>query len=298
MTKRKKRLRESQLFWGLLFTAPAILGFLLFTLGPMVASLILSFTDYRVTNTPVFVGWENYRKLFSGEDLFFYQSLKVTFLYVALSVPVGILYTFLTALLLNAKVRCLGMFRTIFYIPSLVPTVATSIIWMWLFNPDFGLFNSVLKALGLPGSKWIYDESTVIPSLVLMSLWTMGNTIIIFLAGLQDVPKSLYEAIEVDGGSFRHKLVFITIPMMTPTIFYNLIMAIIGGFQTFTQAYVMTSGGPNNASLFYSYYLYREAFQNRNMAGGCALAWILFFIILVFTFLVFRSQNKWVTYDR
>lgn len=275
-----KQKKKNSLKWGILFTSPAILGFLIFTIGPMIASLILSFTDYRVTNDPQFVGLKNYVTFLSGEDHFFWQSMKVTFVYVLVSVPASIVYTFVIALMLNAQVRGLTVFRTVFYIPSLLPVMATSIIWSWLFNPDFGLFNMILKKLHLPVSQWIYDEKTVIPSLVMMSLWTAGNTILIFLAGLQDVPRALYEAIEVDGGGYLHKLWYITLPTMTPTIFFNLVMAVINGFQTFTQAYVMTEGGPNNASLFYSYYLWREAFQNRNMAGGCALAWILFLVIL------------------
>ncbi len=293
-----KQKKKNSLKWGILFTSPAILGFLIFTIGPMIASLILSFTDYRVTNDPQFVGLKNYVTFLSGEDHFFWQSMKVTFVYVLVSVPASIVYTFVIALMLNAQVRGLTVFRTVFYIPSLLPVMATSIIWSWLFNPDFGLFNMILKKLHLPVSQWIYDEKTVIPSLVMMSLWTAGNTILIFLAGLQDVPRALYEAIEVDGGGYLHKLWYITLPTMTPTIFFNLVMAVINGFQTFTQAYVMTEGGPNNASLFYSYYLWREAFQNRNMAGGCALAWILFLVILFFTLILFKDQRKWVTYDR
>ena len=293
-----KQKKKNSLKWGILFTSPAILGFLIFTIGPMIASLILSFTDYRVTNDPQFVGLKNYVTFLSGEDHFFWQSMKVTFVYVLVSVPASIVYTFVIALMLNAQVRGLTVFRTVFYIPSLLPVMATSIIWSWLFNPDFGLFNMILKKLHLPVSQWIYDEKTVIPSLVMMSLWTAGNTILIFLAGLQDVPRALYEAIEVDGGGCLHKLWYITLPTMTPTIFFNLVMAVINGFQTFTQAYVMTEGGPNNASLFYSYYLWREAFQNRNMAGGCALAWILFLVILFFTLILFKDQRKWVTYDR
>lgn len=295
MSKREK----NNLFYGVLFALPIILGFLIFTLGPMIASFIFSFTDYEVTNTMQFVGLENYKNLFKGEDIFFYKSLKVTFYYVLLNVPVSIIGTFLMALLLNVKkIRGMSFFRTLFYLPSIVPVVATSMVWIWLLNPDFGLFNMLLEALGLPTSMWIYDKATVIPSLVMMGLWSAGATVVIFLAGLQDIPNQLYEAVDVDGGNFLHKFFYITVPMMTPTIFFNLVMGIIKSFQTFAQAYIMTDGGPDNASLFYAFHLYRTAFKNQHMSQACALSWVLFLIISVFTFFIFKSQKAWITYDR
>ena len=163
-------------------------------------------------------------------------------------------------------------------------------------DPDLGLLNNVLDAVGLPTSKWIFDEKTVIPSLILMSLWTVGSTVIIFLAGLQDVPNQLYEAVEIDGGNAFHKFINITLPMITPTLFFNLVMGFINGFQVFTQAYIMTAGGPNNASLFYAFYLYKEAFSNFRMGNACALAWVLFLIISIFTFIIFKT-SKWVYYE-
>lgn len=295
MTKREKK----DLMYGILFASPIILGFLLFTLGPMIASFILSFTNYEITNAIEFIGIDNYVNLFNGSDKFFYKSLSVTFYYVFLSVPIFIVFSFTVAMLLNSKnIKNMAIFRTLFYLPSIVPVVATSMIWIWLLNPDFGLFNIALKAVGLPASKWIYDENTVIPSLVLMGLWTTSGTMVIFLAGLQDIPNQLYEAVDVDGGNFFHKLRYITIPMMTPTIFFNLVMGLIGAFQTFTQAYIMTSGGPNNATLFYAFYLYRMAFKDQHMSIACALAWVLFIIISIFTVILFKSQKKWVTYER
>ncbi|WP_435530619.1 carbohydrate ABC transporter permease [Paenibacillus favisporus] len=276
---------------------PAILGLLMFTLGPMIYSLFMSFTDYTGSNSPAFVGLENYKRMFSGEDQYFYKSLAVTFYFVILSVPTGIIYSFLLAILLNQNVKGKAVFRTIFYLPSIVPIIAISFIWLWLLNPDLGLANELLRSLGLPGSQWIFGEKTVVPSLALMNLWTTGGTMIIFLAGLQDIPRSLYEAIEMDGGSRFAKLRHITIPMMTPTIFFNLIMGIINGFQVFSQAYVMTNGGPNNASLFYVFYLYREAFQFSRMGSASAIAWVLFVIIMILTYVVFRTSNKWVYYE-
>ncbi|ODR38935.1 carbohydrate ABC transporter permease [Eisenbergiella tayi] len=279
---------------GILFTLPAILGFLIFTLLPMAASLYLSFTDYRISNKPLLIGADNYVRLFSGEDYFFYKALGVTAYYVVLSVPTFLIVAFFIANLLNSEIKGMAIFRTIFYLPSIVPVVATSMIWAWLFNPDFGLFNSILKSLGLPQSQWIYNEKTVITSIVLMGIWTTGSTMVIFLAGLQDVPKQLYEAAKVDGAGYWKRMRFITIPLMTPTLFFNLIMGMINGFQVFSQAYIMTDGGPNNASLFYVFYLYREAFRNSQMARACACSWVLFIIIAVLTFITFRSSDKWV----
>jgi len=283
--------------WGLLLALPAILGFLIFTLGPLVASLVLSFTDYTISRAPSFVGLENYIRLFSNQDPFFYKSLGVTLYYVALSVPASLVAAFLLALLLKQNMKGKALFRTIFYLPSIVPAIATATIFMWLLNPDIGLFNQMLKALGLPTSQWIYDEKTVVPTLAFMNVWTVGGTMLIFLAGLEGIPAQYYEAVIVDGGNAWHKLRYVTIPMMTPTIFFNLVMGIINGFQTFTQAQVMTEGGPNNASLFYTVLIYREAFKSFRMGNACSLAWVLFVVIMLLSSLIFRSSSSWVYYE-
>jgi len=286
------------LFYGLLFTSPAILGFLIFTLGPMIASLFLSMTDYNVFKEgTAFVGFDNYLRLFSGEDDLFYQSLGATFYFVLLRVPAVILISFAVALLLNMNVKGRALFRTIIYLPSIVPAVASAMIWMWLLNPDLGLINTMLEWLHLPTSNWLYDESSVIPSVVLTTLWGIGGTVIIFLAGLSGIPKSYYEAIDVDGGGWYSKLRHITIPMVTPTLFFNTIMTIIGSFQVFNEAYILTDGGPNNKSLFYVFYLWRTGFRDTEMGYASALAWVLFVIILFFTYLVFRSSKSWVYYE-
>lgn len=281
---------------GVLFALPVILGFIIFVMGPMITSGYFSLTNYTITGTPEWIGFDNYKNLFNNKDPFFYKSLLVTAIYVFLSVPIQIIASLLVAMVLNRDVKGQGIFRTIFYLPTIVPVAASSMIWIWLMDPNLGLLNSLLKAIGLPTSKWIFDEKTVIPSLILMSLWTIGSTVIIFLAGLQGVPKQLYEAVEIDGGNSIHKFFNITIPMITPTLFFNLVMGFINGFQVFTQAYVMTSGGPNNASLFYAFYLYKEAFTNFRMGNACALAWILFIIISLFTLIIFRT-SKWVYYE-
>ena len=292
----KKRNKEA--FYGVLYAMPIILGFLLFVLAPLVISLVMSLTDYNVINAEThFIGWNNFKHLFDGTDLYFAKSLKVTAYYVLLSVPLQIVFSFCIALMLNSNIKGKSVFRTIFYLPTIVPAVASSIVWMMMFDPDTGFLNTLLKAAGLPASKWIYGESTAIPSLALMSLWTVGGTVVIFLAGLQNVPKELYEAVDVDGGGWFSKLKAVTIPMVSPTIFFNLVMSFISSFQVFSQAYIMTSGGPNNATLFYVYYMYREAFQYGNIGVASALGWILFVIILVLTMLVFRSSALWVIYD-
>jgi multiple sugar transport system permease protein len=286
------------LLYGLLFTAPAILGFIIFTLGPMIASLVLSLTDYNVFKDQTsFIGFDNYIKMFSGEDDLFYKSLGVTFYFVILRVPAVIILSFFIALLLNMNVKGRAMFRTIIYLPSIVPAVASAMIWMWLMNPDLGLINSVLAWLQLPTSNWLYSEGSVIPSVVLTTLWGIGSTVIIFLAGLSGIPKQYYEAIDVDGGGWYNKLRHITIPMVTPTIFFNTIMTIIGSFQVFNEAYILTEGGPNNKSLFYVFYLWRTGFRDTEMGYASALAWILFIIIMFFTFIVFKTSKSWVHYE-
>ncbi|CAM4496979.1 multiple sugar transport system permease protein [Paenibacillus endophyticus] len=286
------------LFYGLLFTSPAIIGFIIFTLGPMIASMVLSFTDYSVFKDQTsFIGFDNYKTLFSGEDEFFYKSLGVTFYFVALRVPAVILLSFFIALLLNMNVKGRAIFRTIIYLPSIVPAVASAMIWMWLLNPDLGLVNSVLRWFHLPESDWLYSEQSVIPSVVLTTLWGIGGTVIIFLAGLSGIPRQYYEAIEVDGGGWYSKLRHITIPMVSPTIFFNTIMTIIGSIQVFNEAYILTQGGPNNKSLFYVFYLWRTGFRDTEMGYASALAWVLFIIILFFTFIVFRTSKSWVYYE-
>ena len=296
-TSRNKKARSKEQFFGILFALPAILGFLIFVLGPMIASLIYSFTDYALFNKPKFIGLQNYKDLFSGTDPFFYKSLLVTFYYVLLNVPASIIFAFFIALLLNNEIKGRPIFRAIFYLPSIVPAVASAIIWMWLLNPDLGLVNNILSSLHLPTSQWLFAEESVIPSVVLTGLWTTGGTMVIFLAGLSGIPNVYYEAVDIDGGNSFHKFFNITLPMVSSTIFFNTIMAIIGSFQVFTQAYILTQGGPNNASLFYVFLLWREGFKNTRMGYASALAWVLFIIILLFTVLIFKSSNSLVYYE-
>jgi len=293
---KKRSLYSNEAKWGIILALPAILGFLIWTLGPMIASFVLGFTDWNVVSTPHFIGTGNFKRMFV-EDFIFKKSIYATVYYSVGSVIASIIFAFIIALLLNQKVKGLPLFRTIFYLPSITPAIASAMLWIWLFNPDFGLLNQILQRFGLPRLLWIYDEKQVIPSLIFMSIWGMGGMMVIFLAGLQGVPQELYEAVEIDGGNWWHRFRYVTIPMMTPTIFFNLVMAIIGSFQVFTSAYIMTSGGPNYASMFYVYYIYLSAFRYGQMGYACALAIILFLIILSFTLVVFKSSPYWVYYE-
>jgi multiple sugar transport system permease protein len=281
--------------WGVLFTLPAVLGFLIFTVGPMIASLVMSMTDWQIGAPIHFTGTANYRQM-ASDDLF-WKSLGVTTYYTLGAVPAVLIVGFIVAMLVNTGVRGKSFWRTVYYLPTLVPAVAGAVLWIWIFNPDSGLLNSLLESAGLPGSNWIYDESTAIPSLILMSAWGFGNAMVIFLAGLQGVPTELHEAVAIDGGGAWAKFRTVTLPFMTPTIFYNLVTGVIGTFQAFNQAYIMTDGGPNNSTLFYIYYLYTKAFSDSEMGYASALAWVLFVIVLIVTVLLFRNARRWVYYE-
>lgn len=295
-TYSRSRLREHQreAIAGYLFILPAVLGLLFFTAGPMLASLYLSFTKYDLVHVP-WVGLFNYEYML--RDPFFWQSLRVTVTYTVLAVPLGLVAGLAVAMLLNQKIKGLSIYRTIYYLPSLVGGVAVSLLWMWIFNPQFGVLNWLLSLVGIKGPQWIFSQHWVIPSFVLMSLWGIGGGMIIYLAGLQGIPTDLYDAAAIDGAGSVRTFRSVTLPMLTPVLFFNLVIGIIGSFQIFTQAFVMTSGGPNNASLFYVLYLYQNAFQYFYMGYASALAWVLFLIVVVLTALVFRSSPMWVFYE-
>ncbi len=281
--------------WGWVLAAPAILGFGIFTIGPMVASLVFSLTDWRIGAPARFIGLGNYDRL-AGDPLF-WKSLSVTSYYTIGVVPLTLLVGFAVAILVNQGVRGRSTWRTVYYLPTLVPAVASSVLWIWIFNPDFGLLNSMLRGAGLPTSNWIYAEQSAVPSLILMSVWGFGNAMVIFLAGLQGVPRHLYEAVAIDGGGSWARFRHVTLPFMTPVIFYNLVTGVIGTFQVFNQAYIMTQGGPNNATQFYIYYLYTKAFTDSEIGYASALAWVLFVVVLVITILLFRNARRWVHYE-
>jgi len=293
---RKLTLHRREAFAGYLFALPAILGLAIFTLGPITATLVYSFTRYEIITPAVWEGFENYRRLFTA-DRYFLKALWNTFYFAALSVPVNIGLALGLALLLNHPIRGQSLYRTFFYLPTVVPLVAGSLLWAWLFNGEYGLINILLGYLHLPQLPWLTSEHLSKPALVIMGLWNAGGGMIIFLAALQGVPRSLYEAARLDGAgswsSFRH----ITLPMISPAMFFMTVMGLIGALQVFAQAYLMTAGGPVNSTLFYVLYLYREAFQNLNMGAASAMAWVLFLIILAISGLQFAFARRWVYYE-
>jgi multiple sugar transport system permease protein len=288
---------------GYFFVAPWCIGFLIFTAGPMVASLLLSFTSWTMLSPPSWVGLENFERLLTGDSLFV-RSLWNTTFYVLLSVPLATCLALGLALLLDQKVRGMSVFRTIFFLPSVTNVVAISVLWLWVFNPEFGLLNSTLRFVGIEGPLWLQSETWAKPALVLMSLWGVGGSMIIFLAALQGVPHELHEAAQLDGATPFRRFIHITLPMISPALFFSLIMGLIGGFQVFTQAFVMSGtaqpgseGGPSNATLFMVLYLYKKAFMDFKMGYASAIAWVLFFIILLLTLAQKRLGQRWVHYE-
>ena len=294
--RRMSAMRRNEAIAGYLFMLPLLLGIVFLTYGQFVYSLIISFTDKSIFAGAKFVGFQNYSKLLT-DDFFFWKSIKATILYAFGSVIATQLTALAIAILLNNRyLKGKAFFRTVFYIPSIVPAVASCLLWMWMFNPDFGLFNAVLRTLGLPTSKWIYAESSAVPSLVLMSAWACGAPMVIYLSGLANVPPTLLEAVDIDGGGTWTKFIHITLPMISPVLFYNTLMGIIAGFMTFTNSYVMTEGGPNNATLFVNYLIYRDAFQYNEFGYASALAWIVFLVLAVCTLVIFRFFGRKVYY--
>jgi multiple sugar transport system permease protein len=288
------RTREEIAGW--LLAGPWILGFLLFTVGPMIASIWLSLTSWDLLGTPKFVGLANYIRLLT-DDPSVWQALRVTTVYAFTSVPLTVGLGLLVAMLLNENVRLQGLFRTTYYMPSVVAGVAVALLWRWLFSPDFGLINAFLAWFGIRGPAWLSDSHWALPALVIMSIWGVGSGMVIYLAGLQGVPTALYEAAELDGASARQRFWTITVPMISPVIFFQAIMGIIGALQIFTQAFIMTDGGPKDATLFYLLYLYRNGWVYLKMGYASALAWVLFIYIMILTLLILRSSSAWVYYE-
>jgi multiple sugar transport system permease protein len=315
MTKTERRdLRN-----GLLFASPYIVGFLAFTLYPFAASVYYSFCSFNAIDPPVWTGLANYSQMV--HDTYLHTSLYNTFYYTLGSVPVGIAFSILLAVFLNQKLRGMATYRTIFFLPTIVPIVATSVLWLWVFNPESGLLNGILRQIGtetaiakfntfvdahglgrsvphLSIPNWLSDKDWAMPSLILMSFWGVGGAVVIFLAGLAEVPQSLYEVAEIDGAGPIRKFWNVTLPMITPTILFNLVMGLIGAFQYFTQVYVMTAGlgGPANSTLVYALYLYQKAFNYLNMGYASAMGWMLFVVVLACTMGVMYSSKRWVHY--
>jgi multiple sugar transport system permease protein len=292
------RLRRSEAIWGWIWISPWLIGFSVFTVGPMLSSLYLSFTSYDLLTSPVWIGLENYQTALSGKDRLFWPSLGRTVLFVAVVVPLGVAGSLAMALLLNRQFRGIAIFRTLFYLPSLTPAVAAALVWAWIMQPRYGFLNYVLGLVGIPGPPWMASPSWALPSLVVVALWISlgGPRMLIFLAALQDVPQELTEAAKIDGANAIQRFWNVTVPMISPVIFFNLVLGVIASFSVFTFAYVATNGGPAYATWFYVLHLFHNAFNWLQMGYASALSWILFAILLVFTALQFRSARRWVYY--
>jgi multiple sugar transport system permease protein len=294
--KRLGHLRRNEAIGFYVTISPWLLGFVAFVIGPIIVSFYLSFTDYSVIRRTQLVGLLNYKEIFTESPLF-WQSLKVTTLYTVASVPLHLVVALIVAMLLNMDIKGVALFRTIYYMPTVITGVAVAMLWQWIFNPRFGLVNYLLSLVGIKGPQWLGSEVWALPAIIIMSSWGVGGSMLIFLAALQGIPTQLYEAAEIDGANPWHKFWRVTLPLITPVIFFNVVMGVINSFQVFTNAYIITNGGPNNATLFYVLNLYRQAFQFFHMGYASALAWILFAIILICTLLIFRSSAAWVYYE-
>jgi multiple sugar transport system permease protein len=279
------------------FLAPWILGMVVITAGPMAASLYLSFTDYNLLQAPEWIGLENFTRMM--EDTRLMKSLRVTFLFVFISVPLQLIAALVLALVLDKGLRGMGFYRSVYYLPSLLGgSVAIAVLWRQIFGTE-GLVNQVLAFFGVQGQGWISDPSTALGTLMILNVWTFGAPMIIFLAGLRQIPAMYYEAASVDGASKLRQLATITLPLLTPIIFFNLVLQIIGAFQSFTQAFVVSggTGGPADSTMFYTLYLYQKGFGNFDMGYASAMAWLLLGIIAVFTLINFMASKFWVFYD-
>ncbi len=281
---------------GYIFITPFILGFFLWFLIPAAVAFWLTFQSWNLISPPQYVGLANIERLFS--DPLLPQALKVTFVYTLISVPLGLIFSFFLATLINTRIRGIAIFRTIYYLPSIVPAVANAAIWAWIFNTEFGLMNAFIRALGGAKIPWLQDPGWAMPAFIIISLWGVGGPMIVFLAGLQGIPDIYYEAAEIDGAGRWAKLRHITLPMMSPIFFFNLVIGFINSFQVFTIAFLTTEGGPQNATLFLVLYIYRMAFQNQRMGYAATLSWLLFLILMFLSFLVFKFVGPRVYYEQ
>lgn len=295
--KTTSRLQRKEAIEGYLCIAPWLIGFVCLTLGAVIFSFVMSLTKWDMINPAKFVGFNNYTTIIA-DDFRFWKSLKITAIYAGCSVPIGMTCSLALAMLLNLKVKGMQGFRSIFYIPAILPGAAVAMVWTMVLRPQpSGIFNAILGLVNIDPVPWLTSPDWVLKSFIIMSMWGVGGGMIIYLAGLQSVPTQLYEAAEIDGAGSWQKFRNVTLPMISPTLFFNLIMGIIGSFQVFVSSFIMTQGGPAYASMFYVLYLYQKAFKYLQMGYACALAWILFAIILTLTLIVFKSSKAWVYYE-
>lgn len=296
---RRPRLSRTALFEniaGYLFISPWIIGFLAFEFGPLIAAGYLGLTRYDILTPPNFVGLANYDKMFTRDPLF-WKSLWVTAVYSLSTVFLGVIFGVALAVLLNQKVRGMSLYRTIYYLPAVVSGVAVAYMWIWVFTPEAGIVNYALSLIGITGPNWLFSTTWTLPAFVAMSLWAVGGGMVLYLAGLQGVPTQLYEAASLDGAGRWASFWNVTLPMISPVIFFNFIIGIIGSFQVFTNSFVITNGGPANSTLFFVLYLYRHAFENFRMGYAAALGMILFIVIMTLTVISFRLSNRLVYYE-
>ncbi|WP_425311024.1 carbohydrate ABC transporter permease [Fictibacillus nanhaiensis] len=294
-----KSLRHREELAGYLFIAPWIIGFLFLMLGPLLFSLYASFTNYNITSQMKFVGFENYKRMFTFDELF-WTSLWNTLYYVVFSVPITTAGAILLAVFLNQRVPGIKWYRTLFYLPAVLSGVGVYLLWMQLLSPSTGLVNIALSWFGIEGPAWLYSPEWTKPALILMKLWSVGGGMLLYLASLQGVPKTMYEAAEIDGAGTFQKFFKITLPMITPVIFFDIVTSLIGGFQIFQEAYVMTEngdGGPVNSLLFYNLHMWNNAFEMFNMGYASSMAWMLFVIVMLLTVINLKIGKKWVYYE-
>ena len=296
MSRTKSTLARKEAVAGYLYIMPWLLGFLLFTLIPILFSFYLAFTSYRGFGSPEWIGFENFNFMLTQDDLF-WKSARVTLVYVIGFLPLGLVLGFSIALLMNQNVRGITVFRTIYYLPATLTGVAVAIMWQFVFHKEFGVLNEVLSWVGIPPISWLNDTRWVMVAFIIMGLWGVGSGMIIYLSGLQSIPSDLYEAATIDGANSLQKLWKITIPLMTPVIFFNLVTGLIGSFQIFTTAFVMTQGGPNYATYFFSLNIYYTTFRSLQLGYASAMSIALFVLILALTMVVLVSSNKWVYYS-
>jgi multiple sugar transport system permease protein len=295
--RRRLSLTQRKALLGYLYISPFLLGFLLFVLGPALASAYFSLTEYQILSPPRFAGLANYARIARGDPLF-WKSLGNTLYYAGLAVPLSLVGSLGCAVLLNQSIRARALFRTMFFLPSITPVVATTLLWIWILNPDFGLLNYSLSLVGIQGPKWLGSTEWSKPAMILIHLWGAvgGAAMIVFLAGLQAVPQELHESAAIDGANAWHRFWRITVPMLTPTIFLNLVLGLIAGLRVFVIAFVATDGGPANSTLFYLLHLFNNAFRFLEMGYASALAWVFTVLVLVLTVIQFRLSRRWVYY--
>jgi len=287
---------KRQTLWGWLLISPLVFGLTLWVVFPMGLSIYTSLTKWDMLGKPEFVGFQNYIKIFTQDELFV-KSIKNTLLFTFISVPAQMVVALGGALLLNSRIKGKGLFRTLFYLPSLIPIVVTSIMWLWLYNHQYGLINYFLTSIGLDRVKWIDSTRMVIPSLSIMNIWNIGNVIVIFLAGLQGIPQDLMEAVDIDGGNYGHKFMNVILPLLSPIILYNMIVNMIKCLQLFVEPYIMTNGGPMNASLSFVLHIYNNAFKYGKMGMANAMAWVLFILTMIVSIIIFKTSSMWTYYE-